>query len=161
VPNYFVPADLVAATSQRVVDQYFDDDGDGVADTALVTSMCTMASSAIDAKLLRAFSKDQIVLFAAEPLFKMWGAFMAMHLAAKRRPEWRNASDEAPYRSDWDQAMKYFDDLSKGNVRAQAEATAGQHPILGGHQIANPPTLPTFVFAPDPNRGNPGGSGGY
>jgi hypothetical protein len=161
MPAYWTAPDLVAATSQAVIDRYFDDDGDGIADPGLVTQMILNASSAIDAVLLKGFSADAIVQLALEPLFKHHGAYATLHMAAKRRPEWRDAQGNAPYRTDWNDAMKYYADLAAGNARSQKESTAGTHPIIGGHQIANAPPLPTYVFAPDPNRGNPGGSGGY
>lgn len=155
------PADLVSATSQAVVDRYFDDDGDGNADPSLVALLIDNTSSAIRTKLLKAFGEEQIVAYSAEPLFKMHGAFMALHLAAKRRPEWRDPQGNAPFRTDWTDAMKYFDDLSKGNTRIPQERDVGGHPILGGNQRAEPPDRATYVFAPDPNRRNYQGSGGY
>ena len=158
---FITPGDLVTATSQAVVDRYFDDDGDGLADPALVDTVIENTTSAILAKLLKGFSAEQITILSAEPLFKMHASFMALHLAAKRRYEWRDPQGNAPFRTDWADAMKYFDDLSKGNARSPQEATAGTHPIIGGHQIAEPPQRPTYVFAPDPNRGNYQGSGGY
>lgn len=158
---FITAGDLVAATSQAAVDRYFDDDGDGLADTALVDRILANTTSAILAKLLKAFNAESITILAAEPLFKMHAAFMAMHLAAKRRIEWRDAQGMAPFRTDWSDAMKYFDDVSKGNARSPQEATAGTHPIIGGRQIVPQPDQATYVFAPDPNRGNYRGSGGY
>lgn len=159
--THIVAADLIAATSQAVVDRYFDDDGDGAADPDLVELTLVNVTSAIDAKLLRAFSAAQIAQFAAEPLFKMHAAYMALHLAAKRRTEWRDPQGNAPFRTDWVDAMKYFDDLSKGVARSPQEQHAGSHPILGGAQILPAAGQPSYVFAPDPNRGNPRGSGGF
>jgi hypothetical protein len=161
--QYIFAADLLSATSQAAVDRYFDDNGDGVADASVVTDMCVKASSAADTKLLKGFSAAAIVLLMQEDLNKMHLAYVALHFAAKRKPEWRDDQGNAPYFVDFNQAMKQFDDLSKGNTRAQQESAAGTHPAIGGNLIMNQPggPQPTYVFAPDPNNKNPLGSGGY
>ncbi len=161
LPNLIIAADLVSATSQAVVDRYFDDDGDGMADPALLDLILANTTGAIYAKLLSGFSAQQVALFAQEPLFKMHGAFVALHLAAKRRTEWRDAQGNAPFRTDWNDAMKYFSDLSSGNTRSPQESIAGTHPVIGGNQVAPLPQQPTYIFAPDPNNKNYQGSGGY
>jgi hypothetical protein len=159
--QYIFAADLLSATSQAAIDRYFDDNGDGAADGSIVTDMCIKASGIADTKLLRGFTAAQIVLLMQEDLAKMHLAYIALHLAAKRKPEWRNDDGNAPYLVDFNQAMKHFDDLSKGNTRAQQESAAGTHPVIGGNLIMNRPPDPTYVFAPDPNNNNKIGSGGY
>lgn len=159
--DFIIPADLVAATSQAVVDRYFDDDGDGLADPSLVALLISNTCSAIATTMLEGWSEEQIAKLAVEPLFKMHAAFMALHLAAKRRTEWRNAAGEAPFRVDWADAQKYFKALASGNARSPKEAQAGTHPIIGGNLISPAPQQAAYVFAPDPNRGNRRGSGGY
>jgi hypothetical protein len=160
-PDYLAPSDLVAATSQAVVDRFFDDDGDGAADVALVARTIANVMSAIDTMLLKSWSPAAIVLLSAEPLFKMHAAFMVLHMGAKRRYEWRDAQGNAPFRTDWNDAQKYFDALSKGDTRAAREDVAGRAPAIGGNLIMPQGNAPSYVFTPDPNNRDYRGRGGY
>jgi hypothetical protein len=155
---YIDASDLLTAASQADIDRYFDDDGDGAADAARVADINAKASSVCDAKLLQTWTPAQVAELMKEPLAKMHCAYISLHLAAKRRDEWRNEDGNAPYFVDFNQAMKYLDDLVKGAARSQKETTGGINPVIGG-TINSDYDPPTFVFAG--TRDKPAGSGGF
>jgi hypothetical protein len=155
---YITATDLLTAASQADIDRYFDDDGDGAADSARVDDLNAKASSVCDAKLLQTWSPAAVVELMKEPLAKMHCAYISLHLAAKRRDEWRNPDGKAPYFVDYEQALKYFDDLVKGQARSLKEDKAGPNPGIGG-ELQSDYDPPRFVFAG--TRDKPASSGGF
>jgi phage gp36-like protein len=155
---YIDATDLRSAASQADIDRYYDDDGDGAADASVVADLNDKASSTFDAKLLQEWAPLQVVELMKEPLAKMHCAYTSLHLAAKRKREWRDAEGNAPYKVDYAEAMKYLDDLVKGAARSKKEDTAGRNPVIGGN-LNSDYEPPRFVFAG--TRDKPAGSGGF
>jgi hypothetical protein len=155
-------ADLLNVTSQAVIDRYGCDDGSGTASSTILNQAIANASSWVVGKSLRGWTMDQITTLMADELAKMQLAWVVLHFLARRRPEWRDDQGRAPFAQEYAEAAKYFDGLGKGLERSPQELHgAGAHPAIGGKVIMPQGQMATYVFAPDPNRGNPGGSGGY
>lgn len=158
---YIDAGDLLTVVKQSTIDRYFDDDGDGHADPDIVALQCLAASNWVETKLLKGWPLESIRELLKDPEAMRHLAWAVIHFGASRVTEWRDAEGRAPFWLEFSRGEKFFAELSKGEARSAHESTAGTHPIIGGRQIMPPSNMPTYVFAPDPNRGNPGGSGGY
>lgn len=165
-------ADLISRISERTVIGYFDDDGDGVVDPASteVQDVLQAAEGELFSRILRAFPGDVTSaqsairkLIATDKTLLQHLAWVGCEMAAERRPEFCAADGSGPYKVQYDRALVYFDNISKGNLRSMAEYVengSGVNPQVGGNM--NPPidsVAANFIFAPDRNA--PTGRGGF
>jgi len=158
---YIDQSDLIGNIGAARVDQLFAADGSGTADPAQVEVVCEQASAFFDTCGLEGWGREQLLELAKDPLIRRNIAWVALYYGAQGKSEWRNADGVAQYRVEYQDAVKHFERLAKGALRSRAEAMAGKHPIIGGRQILPQGQMATYIFAPDPNRGNPGGAGGF
>lgn len=157
--------DLVARiTMQRAV-QFLDDDGDGAiaeADESVATVL-NEAEGFVYSVMLRAYgAKERIIVLAQnDPNFVVQASWLAAEVASTRRQEFTAADGSGAYKTQFDRATRFFDQLAKSGIVSKGEAVAGRNPLSGGSKRNAPPagTSDQFVFAP--SKGAPEGHGGF
>lgn len=163
--DYLALSDLNELVGAQKVLQYFDDDLSGSIDgdeSTAVTKILDAAESLVASKMLRSYSDAATIaiLAGADSGFKTQAAWIALELASERRPEFCDEEGWGAYKIQYERALQFFDDLSKGKQRSVGEATAGTGANTGGNLK---PTLesgtPRFTFAPDDDY--PTGHGGF
>ena len=142
----------------------FDDDNDGaITGTDLTNANDVMAQAENEAysRLLRAYTKDQILLLIDnDPAMKGHIAWIALEFASERRTEFLAADGTGAYWQQYERAVKYCDMISKGQQRSAGESVAGTTEQIGGTlQPSVDSDESRFVFAPDTD--NPTGHGGF
>ena len=163
-PDFLVIGDLQAKVGNKTVVGLFDDDNSGVLsapELLIVDDVMAQAENEAYSRLLRAYSKAQVILLADnDPALKGHVAWVALEFASERRQEFMREDGSGMYWRQYDRAIKYFDAISKGQQRSAGESVAGTTGQIGG-QIQ--PTVQSgasrFVFAPD--NDNPSGHGGF
>ena len=151
-----------AATVRRLA----DDDGDallGVDDLARLDAIMSEAEGLVYSALLRAYSTraSVILLMGADPGALGQAAWIALELLSERRIEFAGADGWGAYRAQFERAMKYFDQLSKGRIKSVGQEVVGSGDSVGGMIQPRPPqgTPDQFQFAP--SRQKPTGRGGF
>lgn len=168
--DFLTLADLYSRVDPNKVLAYFDDDNNGViADgDSQVDAVLSAAEAEMYARLMRAYPGDPAdaggamqSLVNEDPALKGHVIFVALQLAAERRPEFTNAEGVGPYQTQWNRAITYFETLSKGLQRSRGERTAGVGANSGGNLQPRPPatTERQFIFAP--SKSSPNGHGGF
>jgi hypothetical protein len=134
-----------------------DDDGDGVADPAIVAEVLEEASRIAEGILLRAFSLSTIAKLAASDI-ALRGAIcdVAIGLAGRRRPELLGPTGN-PYTEMRKDGERVLFNMTKAEQRIAAEEQHGVNGTIGGGISVGLPAK--HVFAP--SRTNPRGSGGF
>jgi phage gp36-like protein len=162
VSEHITATDLANAAGQKAVDRMFDDDGDGLADTAIVAGSIGQACATADSLLLQGFpdAQQRATLIDADELCKMHIAWLAMHYRGRARNEFRDDQGRAIYWQEYADALKYLTALAKAQQRSAGEATAGANVNVGGNLNRDrQPPAPPFIFAGSPDK--PAGSGGF
>ncbi len=157
VPRYIDLADLAQRIGAATAAQFFDDDGDGAADTAVVDTFIAEASAYADSLLVASFSIHVLPEHAQDPRFKGAVADIAIGLAAERRPEFMRSDGKFPYAERFARGKETLHALGVGWERLGTEATYGANPAAAGRVATRIPT--EHVFAP--SRVNPRGRGGF
>lgn len=159
--EHITAQDLANTVGQKSVDRIFDEDGDGRADDAIVSSAMAQADSTADSLLLTGFAQQQIDLLAQDDsLLRMHIAWLAMHYGARRKHEWRDDQGRAMYWQEYADAQAYLKALAKAAQRSSGEAQAGPNANVGGQLNRDRPLpAPAFIFAG--TRDKPAGSGGF
>lgn len=163
-PDFLSLTDLRSKVGNQTVIGLFDDDNDGaIATTDLANANDIMAQAENEAysRLLRAYSKAQIIQLANnDPGLKGHIAWIALEFASERRAEFLAQDGTGQYWKQYERAIKYCDMIAKGQQRSAGESVAGTTAQIGG---ALQPTLTTgtsrFIFAPD--NDNPDGHGDF
>ena len=118
-------ADVVAVCGPRAVDQWCDDDGDGVAEAEVVDDALDAASDRAGL-LLEGWSVENVVeLVARDRAVKRAIAEVAAGLMGRRRPEF--ASDQGRFLSDayLTRGEETLKKVAKGAERSAAQTTVG------------------------------------
>ncbi len=149
-------AQLEARIGAAAVGRLFDDDGDGVADDALVKAVLDDATGYARGQLLKAFRPDQIDALKADPLYVAAICDVAIGIAGERRAEWLNDQGKGLYDARLQRGRETLKNIAAAKERLGKESTVGQNALVGG-TVTHP--TPTFVFAP--TKGSPQGRGGY
>ncbi|WP_437759489.1 phage protein Gp36 family protein [Sorangium sp. So ce1389] len=138
VPAYITSQDLINRVSARTLTQYCDDDGDGVADVAVVEMIIQEASAWSQAYLLDSFGLTEIGQLAQDPLFKGAVCDIALSLMGERRAEFGGADPNEkngrygkyPYGDRRDRGERTLDRLGKSYLRLGAEKEYGDNQSL-------------------------------
>jgi hypothetical protein len=162
--QYLGISDLENLVGPTRVRQFFDDDiDDSILDeTSSTTAIMAAAEAEAAARLLRAFTTDQIVdLATTDRTIRSHVAWIALNFASERRPEFMGVDGQGAFEKQFERAINFFEAMAKGKMRSVGEETAGQNAQVGG---TRQPELtssdaPLYVFAPDVN--NPTGHGGF
>ncbi len=162
--DYLTLQHLFNKVGSERVRQFFDDnvDGDLSDDDAAVQQILSEAEGEAASRMLRAYNHDNIVQLAgADEVFVGHVAWVALELASERRPEFCGADGKGQFWAQYERAVSYFENLSKGKQRSRGEAVAGKGKNTGGNLQPKPPagTADNFVFAP--SKSAPDGHGGF
>lgn len=164
-PDFLAIGDLKAKVGNKTILGLFNDSNAGaltVTELAILDDVMAQAENEAYSRLLRAYSKAQVILLADnDSALKGHVAWVALEFASYRRQEFMREDGGGAYGKQYDRAMKYFDAISKGQQRSAGEAVAGTTAQIGGGEIQ--PAVETgasrFIFAPD--NDNPTGHGGF
>jgi phage gp36-like protein len=162
--RYLQKSDLDALVGSARVNQYFDDDNSGnLSEDELVEldSVMSAAESEVDSYLMRSFAPDAIDDLAEnDPALKRHASWIALHFASERRTEFAGENGVGAYKDQYDRAITFCKNLSKGNSRSTGESVAGKSGRIGG---VVQPRLQSgqsrFIFAKD--KAHPTGHGGF
>lgn len=164
MPDIITLTDLENQVGGDRVLKYFDDDGDNsVAGTdPQVVAVLDQAEGEMFSRMLRVYDKDALITYATnDPVFKAHIVWVACEIMSERHAEFTDDEGWGAYKAQYDRALKYFENLSKGKQRGLGEATAGGNVNNRGNVQPAPPsgTSGDFVFAPSKNA--PTGHGGF
>ena len=165
MPDILVLQDLNNRIGANRVLKYFDDDRDGSvldSDPAVVAILDEAEGEAFS-RMLRAYGNAQAIIDLADndPVFKGHIAWVACELASERNTEFTDSDGWGAFKAQYERALAYFENLSKGRQRSRGEAVAGKNNNVGGNVKPAPPaaTEGNFVFAPSTKA--PTGHGGF
>jgi hypothetical protein len=160
---YLVIGDLEKLIGTERVQHLFDDDIDGsIADSSdEIANILESAEAEAASRMKRSWSTDSITDLANNDLaFKNHVAWVALELASERRPEFTDEEGWGSFKAQYQRAIDYFENLSKGKSRSVGEDVAGVGSNIGGTvQPARETNTPLFTFAPDTEF--PGPRGGF
>lgn len=166
--EFLTLADLQNQIGAKRIEQYFDDDGDGVVDDLdpQVVQVLDQAEGQYYSRMLRAYgSKDALTTLANnDSVVKGHAIWIACELAAERRVEFTDSEGWGAFRVQYNRSIKELDLLSKGATHTIAEEQVGQGANTGGTIQPSPPqgTTNQFTFLPSRNDGSGGsGPGGF
>lgn len=162
--------DLYNRIPANVVRGYFDDAGKGsiCEDDDHVQDVLMAAEGELYSRLMRAWGGQPSDYQGAlqkiiqnDPTLRMHLGWVACELACERRVEFTDALGNGAYKAQYDRAISYFENVSKGALRSPGELAGG-----GRNQVADGSSSPDvasvasdFMFAP--GRNNPYGPGGF
>lgn len=157
--EYLSEEDLEAVIGSEMVDKLFQDSGSGVRDAAKMGFHGLRAESDAAAKLLRGWSKAQIVTLMENDVgLRSHVAWMCLHYGSERKEAFHSDEGEGAFPKQYKRALDHFDALSKAKAQSVGEAAAGENAQTRGAVL---PQLPTgtqrFVFAPTKTRPRGGG----
>ena len=106
------------------VDRYFDDDGDGVADTAIVSEFCRMATAGVRDRL-HVYGDAVLDSLRDHERYTRLLAVVVMGERAMSRQEWMLPTGRWPYEVQKIEAFAELDKIAKSMVRLAPELTSG------------------------------------
>lgn len=149
-------ADLEAEFGVRTVAQYFDDDGDGIAEPVIVTRFLAIATVAARDQLYASFSRSVVDGVATNERYKRLVATIALAERATTRHEWMLPDGSWPYERQKKEAFLTLSNIAKGIERMSSEEDVGGNPQLRSRRR---PEARELIFAPTSK--NPTGGGGF
>ena len=161
-PQFLARADLDARITAAKVDQLFDRDGDGIAETSVINEVLAEAEGEALALLLRAFTIQQVTAMVGTPgvpgpdvSLRAKMAWIACELGCETKPEFCGADGKGRYWARYTVSKEDIDKMSKGGLRTPS----GEKNAQTGGLIR--PRLQTgekpFVFAPSGSSRSPRG----
>jgi hypothetical protein len=160
---YLVIGDLELLVGTERVQHLFDDDIDGsTADSSNeIANILEAAEAEAASHLKRSWSDAAITDLANNDTgLKNHVAWVALEFASERRPEFTDEEGWGSYKAQYQRAIEYFKNLSKGKTRSLGEAQAGVGSNIGGtRQPDRQNDAALFTFAPDTLY--PGPRGGF
>jgi len=141
--------------------QFFDDDGDGVADASIVAEVLADADADVRAHLKgKGYTDDDLDQLVADQTLRRTAAAIAMGYAGERRSEWLNDQGQGRFHQVRERAIQRLKAMQKADLRIPSEAAVGvkNKRVGAGIDAADPP----FVFAAsaaDRASGKPGPGG--
>lgn len=114
--------DLERCVAVEVIDRLFQDLNTGVRDYALLQAIIREAEALAESKLLRSWSRDQIVNLAFhDAAIRVNAAWIAIELATERRGEFIASDGKGRYWVQYERAIAFFDALSKSKDQSRGE----------------------------------------
>jgi len=163
--------DLYNRVPANVINGYFDDDGDGVVSegSSVVQDLLMSAEGELFSRVLRAYPGNPLTVQGAmqklvinDPTLRQHLGWVACELACERRTEFCDQNGNGAYKVQYDRALVYFENISKGILRSPAEYIdgVGQGANTGGNQSPLADSIEAnFTFAP--SKSSPFGHGGF
>jgi hypothetical protein len=160
VADLITQADIENRYSQKRLKDLLDDDGDGVADAALVTMIIQQASARGKDLLKPGWpSEPQIELLVSNDIsLKAAVVDIAMGYAGRRRAEFLDAEGMNPYIKMQKVGEAVLREYAKANDRSIGEPLAGNNARVGTRVNADREAAP-LIFTP--TKANPRGPGGF
>ena len=122
---YCTLADLQAAVGQAQTLRFFDDDNDGVEDTAAVNSVLSRVASQIDARLTRVYNMAAVRANPPATLQEI-ATDLALQLMGERRPDFADGQGRSPYFDRGKRAMDLLKDIQKGDARLDIDGSPSE-----------------------------------
>jgi len=162
--NYLTVQDLYNLIGSERVIQLFDDELTGGLNSANARLQAILRAAEGEAysRMLRSWSKLNIdALAAVDIAFRSHVAWVALEFASERRPAFAADDGKGQFWAQYERAIKFFESLSKGQLRSTGESVAGVGAnVLGNlRPTSTAKTEAAFVFAP--SERNPQGPGGF
>ncbi len=158
MPSYVTQSDVEAAIGVTAVRDLCDDDGDGVADSAIVATMILRGSAIARGLLLQGFGGDAAIAnIATDDEVKDAIACLVAECMGRRRPEFLSSTGVGRYDGIGKTAREVLKLKGKGHERVGAENTYGKNATLSGSTNTTTPVIHTFAAS----RTNVSGSGGF
>ncbi len=124
---YATQAELELWMAEPSLVQCCDDTTEGTADAPVVADVLERASGLMDGFLQTAGYTVPRAGAEVTVALRHWCCAIAAHLAAKRRPEFRDGQGVAPYRGDWVDAMAWLQKVADRQIRLEnSEPGAGE-----------------------------------
>jgi hypothetical protein len=156
--------DLYNLVGSSRVQQLFDDTligSVGVTNEAL-QAVLRAAEGEAYSRMLRGWSREMIEALAGVDIaFRNHVAWVALEFASERRPAFASDDGKGQFWAQYERAIKFFENLSKGQLRSIGESVAGAGSNTGGRlrPTSTAKQVDSFIFAP--SQRNPTGSGGF
>ena len=139
------------------VARYFDDDGDGKADSQIIADYLSRGSARARGILYASFSSELVERVTSDERFIDCVCWITLGMCGRRRQEWMMQDGGFPFSVQKKEAEAELLMIAKGLDRLASEEQKGSNATLPG---ATSPNLPVCnVFAP--SRRNPTGRGGF
>jgi hypothetical protein len=152
--------DLEDTVGASNVSTYFDDDSDGVAETPLVERFLERATAYAEGILGHAWSAapaGPLDTLDEDPRFIDALCWIALALAAKRRPQWMLPDGSFPFAGEMKRVTGDLKTIAAGLDHFAAEQDTTRNPQTTGSAGRALPPSPVFATS----RSNPSGSGGF
>ena len=116
-----------------------DDTVAGTADAGVVTDVIERACGVVDGYLQTAGYAIPMTGSGVTAALRHWTGMIAAHLAAQRRPAFRDAQGRAPYRVEYQDALEWLAKVAARKILLEAvEPTGGDTPDTpGGGMVLN------------------------
>lgn len=141
----------------RTVAQFFDDDQDGSADTALVNALMARATATAAGILYDTFPSARIESVQEDERYIDLVCTICVGMAARRNPAWQREDGSFPWSKEMKEAKATLKEIAKGLDRFAAEQSASENLQIAGATSPTLPVTPTFA----PSRERPTGPGGF
>lgn len=96
-----------------------DDTGGGTPTSAAVTAVIEDASAMVDDYAIRAGHTLPLASTTVTAGLKLRTAWLAMHLAARRRPQFRDARGTFPYDEEYKEAQAWLNDWADNKAKTE------------------------------------------
>lgn len=121
---YLTSAQLAALMYDARLVDCTDDDGDDAADPAIVSDVIERASGVMDGYFQAAGLDVPLTGDAITAAVRHHTGFVAAHYAAQRRPQFRDAQGNAPYRAEYLDAIAWAKDVAARRILLVGQDTA-------------------------------------
>lgn len=131
---YATQEQLELYMSEPSLAQCCDDTTEGAADADVVADVLARASAVMDGYLQSGGYSVPRAGAGVTAALRHYTEGVAAHLAARRRPEFRDGNGVAPYRQDYDDALAWAQKVADGKVRLEGDEPEGAD---GGPALAD------------------------
>jgi phage gp36-like protein len=126
--------DLRRSVGSTITLRYFDDDNDGIEDTAAVNAVLSHVDALIDGKLSRLYT---VATLRADPpaLLRTIAVDMALARMGQRRTDFQDAQGRPMYHAIGKQALDTLAEIQKGDTRLDIDDSPAQPANVKGQGV--------------------------
>jgi len=146
---------LVTTFGSPTISQYFDDDGDGAPDAAIVEEFCELATATAQDALV-GFDESINESVRSHPRYKRLVAIIALGERTMSRQAWMLPDGSWPYEKQKREALASLAAIGAGLARMRVKNTPDANPHM---QSARRPAERELIYAPSSK--NPTGPGSF